>query len=215
MRGLFSRRLRSNRSHLTDMTARKPQNMIGPRKLSNHHAEWNTAMKQALESPSRRQLLRNVTGASVAVLGGSERSSGEAEDSEPKPTYATAAPSGKKFVAVQVGAVSFVDEGVEQVLDILQKRGGVNALMLAVFTCGRGIAGRQIPGQPLPDHGAQTYDTDTFHGGSYTAVHPQFFQNSIFKDFRAPDVGAFDLLAEVVPKESARHGELLLVRGRV
>jgi hypothetical protein len=111
---------------------------------------------------------------------------------------------GKKFVAIQVGAVSFVDEGVEEVLDILQERGGVNALMLAVFTYGRGIAGRQIPGQPLPDHGAQKYDTDTFHGGSYTAVHSQFFQNSVFKDFRAPDVGAFDLLAEVVPKAKAR-----------
>lgn len=100
--------------------------------------------------------------------------------------------------------MSFVDEGVEQVLDILQERGGVNALMLAVFTYGRGIAGLQIRGQPLPDHGAQEYDTSTFHGGSYTAVHSQFFQDSIFKDFRAPDVGAFDVPAEVVPKAKAR-----------
>jgi hypothetical protein len=103
-----------------------------------------------------------------------------------------------------VGAVSFVDEGVDTVLDNLQERAVVNALLLAVFTYGRGIAGRQVPGQPLPDHGAQKYDTDTFHGGSYTAIHPQYYTDCPFKDFRAPDVGGFDLLASVVPKAKSR-----------
>ena len=161
-------------------------------------------MKQALMSPSRRRFLRDVTGASVAVLGAGARSSEAAEASGLEPARSVPAQAGKKFIAIQVGAVSFADEGVEKVLDILEERGRVNALMLAVFTYGRGIAGRQIPGQPLPDHGAQEYDTSTFHGGSYAAVHPQFFQNSIFQDFRAPDVGAFDLLAEVVPKAKGR-----------
>src|SRR2546428_13786190 len=161
-------------------------------------------MKQALMSPSRRRFLRDVTGASVAVLGAGARSSEAAEASGLEPARSVPAQARKKFIAIQVGAVSFADEGVEKVLDILEERGRVNALMLAVFTYGRGIAGRQIPRQPLPDHGAQAYDTSTFHGGSYTAVHPQFFQSSIFQDFRAPDVGAFDLLAEVVPKAKAR-----------
>jgi hypothetical protein len=114
------------------------------------------------------------------------------------------APGADKFVAIQVGAVSFVDEGVDKVLDILQQQGGVNALMLAVFTYGRGIAGRQVPGQPLPDHGAQQYDTDSFHGGSYAAVHAQYYSGPVFKDFRAPDVGDFDVLEEVIPKAKAR-----------
>ena len=48
------------------------------------------------------------------------------------------------FVGVQAGAVSFVDEGVDTVLDNLQERAGVNTLLLAVFTYGRGIAGRQF-----------------------------------------------------------------------
>src|SRR5205809_2291059 len=109
-----------------------------------------------------------------------------------------------RVIGIQVGAVSFVDEGIASVLDRFQRDGNINALFVATFTYGRGIAGRQIPGQPLPDHGAQEYDTSTFHGGSYTAVHSQFFQNSIFQDFRAPDVGVFDLLAEVVPKAKAR-----------
>jgi hypothetical protein len=58
-----------------------------------------------------------------------------------------------KMIGIQVGAISFVDEGTEKVLDVLQERAFVNTLFLAVFTYGRGIAGRQIPGQPLPDHG--------------------------------------------------------------
>ena len=53
------------------------------------------------------------------------------------------AQSGKsdKMIGIQVGAVSFVDEGIEQVLDIFQQRAGINTLFLAVFTYGRGIAG--------------------------------------------------------------------------
>ena len=71
------------------------------------------------------------------------------------------------MVGIQIGAVSFLDEGVEQVLDHCEESAGVNTLFVATFTYGRGIAGRQVPGQPLPDHGKQQYDSDTFHGGSY------------------------------------------------
>ncbi|MGH9352409.1 MAG: hypothetical protein ACRD2G_09640 [Terriglobia bacterium] len=101
-----------------------------------------------------------------------------------------------------MGARSFVDEGVDNVLDIFQERAGVNTLLLTVFTYGRGLAGRQVPGQPLPDHGVQQYDE--IHGGSYTAVHPEFYTDSVIKDFRAPDLGSFDILAGVIPKAKAR-----------
>ena len=43
----------------------------------------------------------------------------------------------KRMVGIQAGAVSFVDEGVEPVLDNLQRLGGVNTLFLATFTYGR------------------------------------------------------------------------------
>src|SRR5215472_15555473 len=76
-----------------------------------------------------------------------------------------------KMIGIQVGAVSFVDEGTENVLNVLQERASVNTLFLAVFTYGRGIAGRQIPGQPLPDHGKQEYDLN-FHGGNFATPHP-------------------------------------------
>src|ERR1035441_3600910 len=89
-----------------------------------------------------------------------------------------AAPPASKMIGLQVGAVSFVDEGVNKVLDIFQQSASVNTLFVATFTFGRGIAGRQVPGQPLPDHGKQEYDNGsgpgTFHGGSYTKIHQQY-----------------------------------------
>jgi hypothetical protein len=97
-----------------------------------------------------------------------------------------------------------VDEGVEKALDAVQKDGAVNTLFLATFTYGRGIAGRQVPGQPLPDHGKSEYDTDTFHGGSYTAIHPQYYHDTVLTDFRAPEFGDFDLLQAVLPSARKR-----------
>ena len=111
-------------------------------------------------------------------------------------------PEGKKLVAIQIGARSFVDEGVDGCLETLQERAGVNTLMSAVFSYGRGLEGRQVPGQPLPDHGVHAYDK--IHGGSYTKVHPEYYANSVIKDIRAPELGKFDIFADVIPKAKAR-----------
>jgi hypothetical protein len=160
---------------------------------------------------SRRSFLKRVTAVSVAAIHPTLIKESTLALPAPTPnqaqsgTVATQAQQNKKFVAIQVGAVSFFDEGAERVLDILQEKGGVNALMLAVFTYGRGIAGRQLPGQPLPDHGAQKYDADTFHGGSYAALHSQYYVKTILKNLRAPDLGDFDLLGAVIPKAKARR----------
>jgi hypothetical protein len=109
----------------------------------------------------------------------------------------------KKMIGIQVGAVSFVDEGVENVLDEFQRE-GINTLFLATFTYGRGIAGRQVPGQPLPDHGRQIYDTDTFSGGNYATIHPQYYKNTVFKGTRSTDLGNFDVLEAVLPSAKKR-----------
>jgi hypothetical protein len=109
----------------------------------------------------------------------------------------------KKTIGIQAGAVSFADEGVERVLDTLQQRASVNALFIATFTYGRGIAGRQVPGQPLPDHGKQEYDTN-FHGGSYTKIHPECYRDTSLQDFRAPELGDFDVLEAVLPAARQR-----------
>ena len=117
---------------------------------------------------NRREFLKIAAGAGAALA---MPASGPAESS--------------KMVGIQVGAVSFVDEGTEKVLDVLQKRGCVNTLFLAVFTYGRGIAGRQIPGQPLPDHGKQEYDLN-FHGGNFATPHPQYYKNTVLKTSARP-----------------------------
>ena len=137
---------------------------------------------------NRREFLKIAGGAGAAMA---------------LPTSAETAAASRKTIGIQIGAVSFVDEGTERVLDILQERGGVNTLFLAVFTYGRGIAGRQIPGQPLPDHGKQEYDLN-FHGGNFATPHPEFYKNTVLKDTRAPDHGNLDILAEVLPAAKKR-----------
>ena len=109
----------------------------------------------------------------------------------------------QKMIGIQVGAVSFLDEGVDKVLDIFQEKAHVNTLFVATFTYGRGIAGRQVPGQPLPDHGKQEYDTG-FRGGSYTRLHPEFYKDTILKDVRSRDHGDYDVLEAVLPSARKR-----------
>ena len=109
----------------------------------------------------------------------------------------------KRMIGIQIGAVSFIDEGVDPVLDNLQNLGGVNTLFVATFTYGRGIAGRQVPGQPLPDHGKQEYDTN-YRGGNYTKINPRYYNKTVLKDFRARDHGDYDVLEAVLPAARKR-----------
>jgi len=107
-------------------------------------------------------------------------------------------------MGIQVGAVSFVDEGTEKVLDILQERGAVDTIYLTSFTYGRGLAGRQIPGHPFPDHGVQEPDEKFFHGGNYATPHPRFYADTVLKQTRAPDHGDLDIVATVLPAARKR-----------
>src|SRR5207247_1035143 len=91
-------------------------------------------------------------------------------------------PKKEKTIGIQIGAVSFVDEGVEKVLDILQERGAINTIFLTTFTYGRGLAGRQIPGQPFPDHGPPETDEKFYHGGNYARPHPRFYSKTVLKE---------------------------------
>ena len=113
-------------------------------------------------------------------------------------------PGARKTIGIQVGAVSFVDEGTDAVLDLLQERGAVNTVFLTTFTYGRGLAGRQIPGQPFPDHGPQESDEKTFHGGNYATPHPEFHRDTVLKRTRAPDHGDLDIVATVLPAAKKR-----------
>jgi len=109
-----------------------------------------------------------------------------------------------RFVALQVGAVSFIDEGVSPVLDTFQERAGVNALFLATPTWTRGTGGRQLPDHPLPDHGAQEHD---YHwvGGNYATIHPQFYgKTALGTAGRAPEHPDWDIFEAVLPEAQKR-----------
>jgi hypothetical protein len=118
--------------------------------------------------------------------------------------FAAKQPADTMMHGIQIGAVSFVDEGVDKVLDIMQKRGAINTLFLTTFTHGRGLGGRQIPGEKFPDHGSQESDEKTYHGGNYATPHPEFYKKTILKETRAPELGNFDLLASVLPAAKKR-----------
>src|SRR5580765_1833038 len=139
---------------------------------------------------NRRDFLKIAAGASAALA-------------MPTLGQAAAVPLSSKMIGIQVGAISFVDEGTEKVLDVLQERACVNTLFLAVFTYGRGIAGRQIPGYDLPDHGKQEYDLN-YHGGNFATPHPQYYKNTVIQPAHAPDHGNLDILAEVLPEAKKR-----------
>jgi hypothetical protein len=126
------------------------------------------------------------------------------------PSPAQTAPPGR-MVGIQVGGVSFLDEGVEKVLDTFQERASINTLFLAVFSYGRGIAGRQVPGQPLPDHGKQEYDTG-YRGGNFATVHPQYYKDTVIQpqDTQSTDYGKVDVVATVLPAAKKRGVRTIL-----
>lgn len=110
-----------------------------------------------------------------------------------------------RLVGVQVGAASFMDEGVGQVLDTVQERAAVNALFLASPTWNTATGGRPEPGRPFADHGVQQYEAG-WHGGNYATVHPEYYVNTILGAVgRAPEYPDFDMLASVIP-EAKRRG---------
>ena len=141
---------------------------------------------------NRREFLHDC--ASVAALAAAGLS----------PLLAAESPRKRKSNGIQVGSVSFVDEGTDKVLDILQEKGAVDTVYLTTFTYGRGLAGRQIPGQPFPDHGAQESDEKTFHGGNYATPHAEFYRNTVLKQTRAPDHGDLDIVANLLPAARKR-----------
>jgi hypothetical protein len=109
----------------------------------------------------------------------------------------------KPYVAIQVGAASFVDEGVENVLDILREKAHVNTVWLNTYTWDYGTGGRQQAGFPFPDHGPQ--QPDKLIGGAFFDYDQKYFRRTILNQFRAPDYGGRNILAEVLPKAKERN----------
>src|SRR4051812_28141638 len=87
-------------------------------------------------------------------------------------------PMDERFVGIQISPVSFVDEGVDNVLDTLAERAGVNVLLIGTISWLNLKVGRRISWRldGWPDHGAQS--EASLKGGSYIADHPQFYERT-------------------------------------
>ncbi len=107
----------------------------------------------------------------------------------------------KNFVAIQMKVHAWIDEGVEHVLDNLQK-GGVNTVWAYTYDYEMGPRNTPTSGIPLPDHGK--YGDPAFTGGAFYDYNPKYFRNTMLSDFRSPDFGKFDVIAEIAPKLKAR-----------
>lgn len=108
----------------------------------------------------------------------------------------------KNLIGAQVGAISFVDEGVEQVLDFLQREAGVNSIFISAISWARGNAGRATMG--YPDHGPT--EKDNLMGGAFFEPDKNYYEFTNLKRFKAPDplYKGFDTLRDVIPEAKKR-----------
>jgi hypothetical protein len=111
-----------------------------------------------------------------------------------------------KFVGIQISPISFIDEGVERVLDTLQERVGVNVLLIGTVSwlglkSGRSIS-HEVDG--FPDHGIPK--PFAMKGGAYFKPDPAYYSQTIIKNFRAsdPEMQDKDILEMVIPAARAR-----------
>jgi len=111
-----------------------------------------------------------------------------------------------KFVGIQISPISFIDEGVEAVLDTLQNRIGVNVLLIGTVSWLGLKSGRSISHEldGFPDHGIA--EPFAMKGGAYFKPDPSFYSQTIIKDFKAtdPEMLDKDILEMVIPAAKAR-----------
>jgi hypothetical protein len=116
-----------------------------------------------------------------------------------------------KFIGIQISPISFIDEGVDEVLDTLQNRVGINVLMIGTVSWLGLKAGRSISYKldGWPDHGVP--EPLTMKGGAYFQPHVQYYSNTFIRDFRAKDkeMDGIDVLELVIPKALARGMKIM------
>ena len=112
----------------------------------------------------------------------------------------------EKFVGIQISPISFIDEGVEEVLDTLQNRVGINVLMIGTVSWLGLKSGRSISHalDGWPDHGVP--EPFSMQGGAYFKPHPEYYGRTSIRDFKArdPEVRDFDVLEAVIPAAKKR-----------
>jgi hypothetical protein len=111
-----------------------------------------------------------------------------------------------KFVGIQISPISFLDEGVDAVLETLQERVGINVLLIGTVSWLGLKAGRSISHKldGWPDHGVP--EPLALRGGAYFQPHAEYYANTFIKDFRARDaaIGDVDILELIIPAAKER-----------
>ena len=191
----------SSRFEVLTWTLIPGRNQFGPPSSTQAEATMTIPTRNdASENSSRRSFLKRST----ACRPGGRNTGGAAAVAAQEAARPPALPPGKRFIGIQVGAVSFVDEGVDRVLDILQERAGVNALMLAVFTYGRGIAGRQVPGHPCRTTVRSGTTRTVFMAGITRPSIPSFTPSRSLRIFARPTSATSTCSRPWCPKQRAR-----------
>jgi hypothetical protein len=109
----------------------------------------------------------------------------------------------RSWVGIQIAPISFVDEGVENILDILQEKAAVNVLVLMPLSWLSSVGGRTSLN--YVDHGIPgPFDPA---GGAFWDPDPRYYGHTCLKHFRSPDplLADFDALGDVIP-EARRRG---------
>jgi hypothetical protein len=98
-----------------------------------------------------------------------------------------------RFVGIQISPISFVDEGVEPLLDMLKERVGIDTLLVGTISWLGLKVGRRVSWKldGWPDHGKP--EAGDFKGGSYIKHRPEFYKNTFIDDFRAKDEETKDI----------------------
>jgi len=149
----------------------------------------------------RRNFLR-LASAAAALLTQEARPQATSP-ARPAPRRGRPAVQGKKnFVGIQVRGFAWVDEGIDQVLDNIQKKGEVNTVWAYTFAYGEQ---RLRKGSSLPDHGTPlAAGVSDVNAGALYDYDPKYFQNTVLKDFRLTGYGKFNVIEQVAPKAKAR-----------
>ena len=98
----------------------------------------------------------------------------------------------KTFVGIQMDIGQILAQGVDRVLDDIQRLAHVNALFLYTIT--------------YMEERVHAHPATPFRGGNFATVHPQYYKDTLLRpeDTRAPDFPGLDILATVVPAARKR-----------
>jgi hypothetical protein len=115
-------------------------------------------------------------------------------------------PARERFVGIQISPISFIDEGVDGVLDTLQARAGVDVLMIGTISWLGLKVGRRISHalEGFPDHGvAAPY---AMRGGAYYRPRERYYRRTRIRDFVSDDkeLAGRDILEMVIPAARRR-----------